>query len=133
MHKKLGLFVSLILADYHVLWYGRTGSSPDNTVSGTYAGDEEGVGAILNVKPDHTFEQVITHDGVSKHTKGIWSLSQTGDILFSKEFLKTSGESLRDDETASAWNPTGSNLQIQIQAISKTGGPPTYRKKQFPW
>jgi hypothetical protein len=133
MHKTLGLFVSLVLADYHVLWYGRVDASPDKTVTGTYAGDEEGVRATLTLKSDHTFEQVITHGGVEKHAKGSWSLNQSGDISFSKEFLKTSGESLRNDETASAWNPSGSNLQIEIAAVSKSGRPPTYHKKQFPW
>jgi hypothetical protein len=133
MHKTLGLFVSLVLSDYHVVWYGRVDPSPDKTAPGTYAGDEEGVPATLVLKPDHTFEQTITHDGVAKHAKGTWSLSHSGDIVFSKEFLKTSGESLRDDETASAWDSQGSNLQIQIAATSKSGAPPTYRKKQFAW
>jgi hypothetical protein len=133
MHKTLGLFVSLVLRDYYVLWYLRVDPSTDNTVTGTYANDEGGVHQTLTVKPDHTFEQAITHEGLEKHTKGSWSFSQSGDISFSKEFLKTSGVSLRDDETASAWNPSGSNLQIQIAASSKSGSPPIYHKKQLPW
>ena len=133
MHKTLGLFVSLVLADHEVVWYLRGDPAPENTVTGTYAGDEEGVRAILTLESDHTFEQVITHEGVEKRARGKWSLNQSGDISFSKEFLKTSGESLRDDETASAWNPSGSNLQIQIAVVSKSGGAPTYHKERFPW
>jgi hypothetical protein len=125
MHKTLGLFVSLVLTDYHVVWYGKVDPSPDKATPGTYTGDEGGASATLTLGRDHTFEQVITHDGVAKHAKGSWSLSGSGDIVFSKEFLKTSGESLRDDETASA------NLQIKIAAVSRSGGPPTYRKRQF--
>src|SRR5450432_2937366 len=45
IHKHVGLFVSLILRQYHVLWYGRVDPSPTNTVSGTYAGDEPRVSA----------------------------------------------------------------------------------------
>lgn len=47
MNKDLGLFVSLTLRQYHVLWYGRVDPSPSNTISGTYAGDEPGVSATL--------------------------------------------------------------------------------------
>jgi hypothetical protein len=133
MHKTLGLFVSLVLSNYHVLWYGRVDISPDDKVTGIYAGDEEGAPATLVLNVDRTFEQTITHEGVSKHAKGSWNLSQSGDIIFSKEFLKTNGEALRDDETASAWDPKGSNLQIKIARTFNSGGPPTYRKKLFPW
>jgi hypothetical protein len=38
----------------------------------------------------------------------------------------------RDDETASAWNPKGSNLQVEI-AVNSKSGPPTFRKSQFLW
>ena len=34
-----------------------------------------------------------------------------GDIIFSKDFLKASGASLSSNETASAWDPKGANLQ----------------------
>ena len=88
--------------------------------------------ATLILKRDHTFEQTITRDGVTKNANGNWGVSQTGDIVFSKGFLKTSGECLRDDETASAWDPEGSDLQIQITATSKSGRPPAYRKKLLP-
>lgn len=133
MHKTLGLFVSLVLADYHVVWYLRVDPAADNTVTGAYANDEEGAHGTLTLKSDHTFEQAITHEGLEKRAKGSWSSSQSGNISFSKEFLKTSGVSLGENETASAWNPSGSNLQIQIAAVSKSGSPPTYHKQQFPW
>ncbi|MGA9509105.1 MAG: hypothetical protein WBV55_10830 [Candidatus Sulfotelmatobacter sp.] len=130
IHKDFGLFVSLILRQYHVLWYGRVDASPGNAVSGTYAGDEPEVSATLMLKPDHTFEQVIHTVSITKQTKGRWSVGQNGDIIFSKDFLKASGEVLRSDETASAWNPRGSNLQIQITTSSGSGAP-TFRKKEL--
>jgi len=98
MHKDFGFFVALIPSQYHVLWYGRVGPSPTNDVSGTYAGDEPGVSATLTLKPDHTFEQVIHTVSVTQQAKGSWSVGQNGDILFSKDFLKASGEALRSDE-----------------------------------
>ena len=105
MRKDFGFQVTLILRQYHVLWYGRVDPSPTNSVSGSYAGDEPGVSATSTLKPDHSFEQVIHTLSVTKQAKGSWSASQNGDISFSKDFLKTSGEALRSDETASAWGP----------------------------
>jgi hypothetical protein len=130
MRKDFGFFVYLVLRQYHVVWYGRVDPSPANTVSGTYAGDEPGMSAILILKADHTFEQVIHTLGITKQAKGSWSVGQNGDIIFSKDFLKASGEALRSDETASAWDPKGSNLQIQI-AMTSRSGVPTFRKKQL--
>jgi hypothetical protein len=130
MHKDFGLFVSLALRQYQVVWYGRVDPSTDNGVYGTYAGDETGVPATLILKPDHTFEQSVTDGGIRKQAKGTWSFSPNGDIFFSKEFLKTSGESLGDDETASSMDPKGSNLQVEIAVISKSGAP-IFRKSFF--
>jgi len=131
IHKDLGFLVSIKLRQYHVLWYGRADPSPTDTVSGTYTGDESGVSASLVLRPDHTFEQSINPLGVAKQAKGGWSISQNGDIVFSKDFLKTSGESLRSDETASHdGHLQGRNLQIQIAKTSRSGVP-TFRKKQF--
>jgi len=130
IHKRFGFLVSLTLAQYHVLWYGRVDPSPSNSVPGTYAGDEEEVPATLVLNPNFTFEQSVTNLGITKQAKGTWNLTEDGDIVFSKDFLKTSGEALRQDETASAWNPKGSNLQIQI-AVTTMSGAPTFRKSQF--
>jgi hypothetical protein len=84
----------------------------------------------LVLRSDHTFEQTIITLGNRKQAKGSWSVSTSGDILFSKDFLKTSGEALGSDETATAWDPKGSNLQIQI-AKTDNAGVPTFRKRQF--
>jgi hypothetical protein len=132
IHKRFGFLVSLILAQYHVLWYVRVDSSPGNSVPGTYTGDAEGVTATLVLYPKHTFEQSVSKLGITRQAKGTWSSTKNGDVVFSKDFLKASGEALRDDETASAWNPKGSNLQIQIAVNSKSGAP-TFRKSQSLW
>jgi hypothetical protein len=130
MHKDFGLFVSLALRQYQVVWYGKVDSSSKDGVSGTYAGDENGIPATLILKADHTFEQSVTYLGVRKQAQGKWILGQNGNISFSKEFLKTSGEPLSDNETASAMDPQGSNLQVEIAVVSKSG-PPTFRKSFF--
>jgi hypothetical protein len=131
IRKDFGFLVSLSLRQYHVLWYGKVDPLPTNTAVGIYAGDQSEASTSLVLKPDHTFEQVIHILDITKQAKGNWSLAQNGDIIFSKDFLKTSGEALRSDETASAWDPKGSNnLQIQI-TMTSSSGVPTFRKKQF--
>jgi len=130
MHKQFGFLVFLTLRQYHVLWYGRVDPSSNNTVPGTYSGDEDGVQATLILKPDGTFEQTVNHPGIAKQARGSWNFNRKGAVIFSKAFLKSSGDALKADETASAWAPKGSNLQIEIAATS-TSGPPTYHKRQF--
>jgi hypothetical protein len=131
LRKTLGLFPSLALRQYHVLWYGKAASSENKSVYDTYTGDEPGIPATLTLKPNNTFEQDVTVLGITKHAKGTWS-SQNGTISFSKDFLKTSGEHLRENETASASDPPGSNLQIEI-AMTKDLDEPVFRKRLFPW
>lgn len=63
-----------------------------------------------------------------KKARGNWSVGRSGDIVFSGDFLKSSGEALRGDETASALNSKGPYLQI---AVGTKSGEPTFRKKQF--
>jgi hypothetical protein len=130
MRKNYGLFVSLDLRQYYFLSYERVDPSTSNAVSGTYARDEQGVSARLTLNPDHTFEQTIHAPSIANQAKGSWSVDQNGDIIFSKDFLKASGESLGSNETASALDPKGPYLQIQIAMTSKSGVP-TFRKKQF--
>ena len=130
LQKALGIFPSIALAQYHVVWYGRTDPSPASLIAGMYAGDEEGVTANLVMKNDHTFDQEVTHAGLARHARGTWSVRENGDLLCSKDFLKTSGESLTTVETASAWDPKGSNLQIEI-AVNPSLAQPVFRKSML--
>jgi hypothetical protein len=129
MHKTLGLFVSLRLRQYHVLWYGKADS--DNSVLGTYKGDEPGVPATLVLNSDHSFDQTLTHDGVVSQANGNWNQDSNGTIEFSKAFLKTSGEPLEADEIASSMDPRGSNLQIEISKSRHTMEPVFYKRLVF--
>ena len=129
MQKLLGLFPSLHLRQYHVLWYGKT-TSGDSPV-GTYEGDEPDVVATLTLKPDHSFAQNILHDQVARHASGTWNQDSKGTIWFSKEFLKTSGEPLSADESASSMDPQGSNLQIEISRFRNTAEPIFHKHLKF--
>jgi len=133
LNKLFGIFPgSITLKTYDIEWYGKVASVTGETISGTYAGDEEGVPATLNLKPDHTFEQTVIHSGIAKHAQGTWTLSPTGDIVFSKSFIKSTGESVREDETASTVSGIGASIQIEI-AVNPKLGVPTFRKRLFSW
>ncbi len=133
IHKRFGFLVYLTLNQYHIENYKRVDPSSMNTVSGTYAGDEGGVPATFVLKDDHTFEQTVSHLGVEKHSEGTWSLSKETDLVFSRAFLKTSGETLQEDETASAdLSLKGGGLSVEVAMTSKSGVP-TFHKRQLPW
>jgi hypothetical protein len=126
MHKMLGLFTTLRLRQYHVLWYGKT--SAGNSPVGTYKGDEPDVIATLTLNGDHSFAQTLTRNDVTKYANGTWSQDSHGTIWFSKHFLKTSGQSLSADESASSIDPQGSNLQIEI-SMSEHFPEPVFHKR----
>jgi hypothetical protein len=52
--------------------------------------------------------------------------------VFSKSFIKTTGDQLQQDETAISFGGTGPPIQIVVSAISKSGVP-TFRKRLLPW
>ncbi len=126
MHKAFGLFTSLRLRQYHVLWYGKTGSA--NSLAGTYTGDEPGVTATLVLNADHSFSQTVAHGVNASHATGTWNQDPDGTIRFSNAFLKTSGEPLGPNELASSIDPRGSNLQVEI-SMSDHVIEPVFRKR----
>jgi hypothetical protein len=131
MHKTLGLFTSLKLHQYHVLWYGKTDSS--TSVAGTYKGDEPNVDATLILNADHSFTQTVTRDSIEHHATGTWNQDSSGTIRFSQEFLKTSGEPLTSNESAyTGVDPKGSNLQIEI-SVSEHVPEPVFTKRLHLW
>lgn len=132
LKKKFGFLVSLEMRQYYVWWYERVDPSPGSTAYGTYSSEQAGVQASLILKQDHMFEQTVSRVPGVKQANGTWTTTQNGDIVFSSGFLKTSGEPLNQNETASAMDPRGSVLQIEIAATSKSGVP-TFRKEQFTW
>jgi len=132
MHKTLGLFLSLQLRQYYVYWYSKTKPGSEDSVLGTYSGDEESAPAELVVKADHSFEQTVTLDGVVRHASGTWSQAIDGTIRFSNAFLKTSGEPLKTEETASTIGSAGPELQIDVD-ISAQIAQPIFRKQLIPW
>ena len=62
--------------------------------------------------------------------RGTWTVAANGDVVFSREFIKPSGQPLTSGETAKAIDPRGSPfLQIEVAADQEL----TYYKKLLPW
>lgn len=133
VRKVLGVYpVKLFLGTYDVEWYGRKDPASGDPIEGSYSGDEAGVQSSLVLLSDHTFKQTITRSGKSSYANGTWKLNEKGDIAFSKGFVKSTGATLSEGQTATAWNPKGSALQIEVNASSKLKDP-VYWKWQMPW
>ncbi|HZY63919.1 MAG TPA: hypothetical protein VFE38_15485 [Edaphobacter sp.] len=133
IHKLFGFWLSIKLRQYHVLWYCKPDHSASSSLPGTYTGNEPGVMTSLTLNPDHTFNQTVSYLNTTKHSEGSWNVRKSGDVNFSKEFLKTSGEALTPNEMASAMDPRDSHcLQIEVAKTSKSGEP-TYHKRQLFW
>lgn len=133
MRRDFGLLVHLDLRTYEVVWYGKADPTDKNGVAGRYKQTSGNYARNLVLNPDHTFAQDEVGWLQTAKAKGTWSVAKNGDILFSREFLKPSGQPLTADETADAMDPQGYwLLQIEIAADPRLGIP-SYHKKQLPW
>jgi hypothetical protein len=86
----------------------------------------------LLLNPDHTFDQTVAGFVQTASARGTWKVASNGDVVFSREFIKSSGQPLASGETAKAMDPGSRFLQIEI-AADQEPGTLTYYKKQFPW
>jgi hypothetical protein len=81
----------------------------------------------------HTFDQTVAGFMQTASARGTWSVASKGDVVFSREFIKPSGQPLATGETAKAIDPRGSRfLQIEIAADQELGTL-SYCKRQLPW
>ena len=132
MERRFGILVRLSPRMYTVVWYVKTDPTTSQ-VAGRYQETEGTRRKTLVLNSDHTFEQTVEGPTQTSTARGTWSISSNGDIAFSKEFIKSSGQELGNGETARAMDPRGSKfLQIEIAADQELGML-NYRKKQFPW
>jgi hypothetical protein len=132
MERRFGILIRLSLRMYTVVWYGKTDPTTSQ-VAGRYQETEGTRRRTLVLNSDHTFEQTVEGLTQTSTARGTWSVSSNGDIAFSREFIKSSGQALGNGETAKAMDPRGSKfLQIEIAADEELGML-NYRKKQFPW
>ena len=133
MQRKFGILIHLSLRTYQVVWYGKTDSVTTDQVAGRYKETDGLRSRTLALNSDHSFDQTVAGWTQTASARGTWSVAGNGDVVFSREFLKPSGQPLAGDETAKAIDPRGSGfLQIEIAADQEPGFL-SYQKKQLPW
>jgi hypothetical protein len=132
MQRRFGILIRLSLRLYQVVWYDRSTPATTDQVAGRYQETEGAHSGTLVLNTDHTFEQVVAGSMQTASAKGTWSLASNKDVVFSREFLKPSGQPLADNETAKAIDPRGSEF-LQIEIAGQEPGALSYNKKQLPW
>jgi hypothetical protein len=133
MQRKFGILIRLSPRTYQVVWYGRTEPATTDQVVGRYQETEGTHSRTLVLNSDQTFEQTVAGWMQTASAKGTWNVASNGNVMFSREFLKPSGQPLANGETATAMDARGSRfLQIEIAADQKLGVL-SYYKEQLPW
>jgi hypothetical protein len=133
MQRRFGVLIRLSLRTYTVVWYGRTDPAATDPLAGRYQESGGTHSRTLVLNPDHTFDQTVAGLMQTASASGTWSIASNGDIVFSREFIKPSGQPLASGETAKSMDPRGSRfLQIEI-AANEESRTLTYYKKQLPW
>jgi hypothetical protein len=133
MQRQFGILIHLSLRTYQVVWYGKTDSVTTDQVAGRYKETDRLGSRTLALNSDHSFDQTVAGWMQTASARGTWSIAGNRDVVFSREFLKPSGQPLAGDETAKAMDPRGSGfLQIEIAADEEPGFL-SYHKKQLPW
>jgi len=130
MERHFGILIRLALPTYEVVWYGRTDRSKTDTLEGRYENRGPHPRSLV-LNSDHSFGQHEAGWMQTADATGTWSLDPNGEVVFSKEFLKPSGQSLAEYETAKASDPRGAFF-MQIE-IADQKYRLSYCKKQLPW
>jgi hypothetical protein len=82
---------TLVILALGVGWYTVAADYGDGVVAGSYRLSGNGETSTLLLKPDHTFEQVVTRAGGGEHAEGGWRRLGEGGITFTDGFLHLAG------------------------------------------
>jgi hypothetical protein len=78
-------------------WYWLAADYRYGAVSGVYTFAREGESSTLILKPDRSFQEELTFLGKVEHAQGSWWRFGEGGVVFSKQFLKLSGQETASD------------------------------------
>ena len=123
-----GVLVLLMVA--FIGWYSIAANYDYGVVSGAYSfrhGNDE---STLILRRDRSFQQELKHNGKVEQSQGTWRRIGEGGVVFSKEFLKLSGQVTRSDGEADGEVRKSLGLFISIAFTPDPGGP-VFRKKLF--
>jgi hypothetical protein len=115
------------------IWYMVAADYGYGAVSGTYVLRHDGEQSTLILKKDRSFQQVLSRQGKTESAQGRWRRVGEGGVVFSREFLKLTGQEVRADGEADG--------EVKKQCLGlfpsinfdPTPGGPTFHKRLFPW
>jgi hypothetical protein len=84
----------------------------------------------LVLRQDQSFQQEFVHTGEVEHAQGRWRRIGEGGVVFSKDFLKLSGQQVRADRQADGQVKKNFGLFLSIHFNPDPGGP-VFHKKPF--
>jgi hypothetical protein len=127
--KLVGAVLVLVVGAF-VGWYCVAADYSYGAVSGTYTLSLTGETSTLILNKDRSFQQELSRDGKVERTQGSWRRLGEGGVVFSKEFLKVSGQEVRPDGQADGEVRKRLGLFLSI-AFNPDPGGPVFRKKLF--
>jgi hypothetical protein len=111
-------------------WYIIAANYSYGAVSGTYNFRENGETSTLILKEDHSFQQELSRNGKLESARGSWRRIGEGGVVFSKEFLRMTGQEVRSDGQADGEVKKTFALFLSIYLTPDPGGP-VFRKELF--
>jgi hypothetical protein len=93
--RSVGGFAVLILLFW--AWYMTAADYSYKAVSGEYTFRKDGEISKLTLRPDRSFRQELNRSGTIEHAEGSWRRIGEGGIVFSREFLRIAGQTVRPD------------------------------------
>ena len=77
-----------------VAWYYVAANYDYDALAGVYVLDRNGERCLLDLQPDHSFKEELTHAGTFQRVAGTWHRYGQSHVSCSHEFLKVSGQEL---------------------------------------
>jgi hypothetical protein len=109
-------------------WYYIAADYSYGAVSGTYTLSLNGEKSTLILNQDRSFQQELSRDGKVERTQGTWRRLGQGGVVFSKEFLKVSGQEVRPDGQADGEVKKKLGLFLSIRLNPDPGGPVLHKQ-----
>jgi hypothetical protein len=112
------------------VWYTVAANYSYGAVSGTYNFRENRETSTLILKEDRSFQQELSSNGKLESARGSWRRIGEGGVVFSKEFLRMTGQEVRSDGQADGEVKKKFGLFLSIHLSPDPGGP-VFHKQLF--
>ncbi len=113
-----------------VAWYSIASNYDYDVLAGTYSLRRDGETLTLVLKKDRSFQEEFIHDGKVEHSQSSWRRIGEGGVVFSKEFIRASGQEIMPDGEAYAAVKKTLGLFPSIHCAPDSSGP-VFSKRYF--